>query len=277
MATKIAVAQFCAGQSVATNLATCIGLMSQACKESAKMIFFPEASDFIANPSEEALALSHPVNGPDPGPFLTGLCAHAKQLGIWCSVGIHEKSSHLGKLYNTHVLINNHGNIVESYRKIHLFDVNIANGPILMESNNTAPGTQLVAPVPTPVGRVGLGICYDLRFPEMALALRKQGAEILTFPSAFTIKTGEAHWEVLLRSRAIETQSYVVAAAQAGKHSEKRASYGHAMIVDPWGKILAQCDGYSEGIAVASVDLASLTRIRAEMPVLHHRRYDIFP
>ncbi|KAF9337335.1 Carbon-nitrogen hydrolase [Podila minutissima] len=277
MATKIAVAQFCAGQSVATNLATCIGLMSQACKESAKMIFLPEASDFIGNPSEEAMTLSHPVIGTDTGPFLTGLCAQAKQLGIWCSVGIHEKSPRSGKLYNTHVLINHRGDIVEAYRKIHLFDVNIANGPILMESNNTVPGTQLVAPVPTPAGRVGLGICYDLRFPEMALALRKQGVEVLTFPSAFTIKTGEAHWEVLLRSRAIETQSYVVAAAQAGKHSEKRASYGHAMIVDPWGKILAECDGHSEGIAVASVDLASLTRIRAEMPVLDHRRYDIFP
>ncbi|KAF9381424.1 Nitrilase [Podila verticillata] len=276
MATRIAVAQLCAGQSVATNLTTCIRLMSQACKESAKMIFFPEASDFIGNPSEEALTLSHPVDG-DIGPFLTGLCAQAKQLGIWCSVGIHEKSPYQGKLYNTHVLINHHGDIVSSYRKIHLFDVNIANGPILMESNNTAPGTQLVAPVPTPAGRVGLGICYDLRFPEMALALRKQGAEMLTYPSAFTVKTGEAHWEVLLRSRAIETQSYVVAAAQAGKHSEKRASYGHAMIVDPWGKVLAECDGHSEGIAVASVDLASLTRIRAEMPVLEHRRYDIFP
>ncbi|KAI9233240.1 MAG: carbon-nitrogen hydrolase [Podila humilis] len=272
------------------------------------MIFFPEASDFIGNPSEEALTLAHPVDG-DTGPFLTGLCAQAKQLGIWCSVGIHEKSPYQGKLYNTHVLINHHGDIVSSYRKIHLFDVNIANGPILMESNNTVSGTRLVAPVPTPAGRVGLGICYDLRFPEMALALRKQGAEILTYPSAFTVKTGEAHWgmffgcesalvlllilsrsfvfisscsticfkEVLLRSRAIETQSYVVAAAQAGKHSDKRASYGHSMIVDPWGKVLAECDGHSEGIAVAFVDLASLTRIRAEMPVLEHRRYDIFP
>ncbi|KFH65791.1 hypothetical protein MVEG_07894 [Podila verticillata NRRL 6337] len=276
MATRIAVAQFCAGQSVATNLTTCIRLMSQACKESAKMIFFPEASDFIGNPSEEALTLAHPVDG-DTGPFLTGLCAQAQQLGIWCSVGIHEKSPYQDKLYNTHVLINHHGDIVSSYRKIHLFDVNIANGPILMESNNTVSGTQLVAPVPTPAGRVGLGICYDLRFPEMALALRKQGAEILTYPSAFTVKTGEAHWEVLLRSRAIETQSYVVAAAQAGKHSDKRASYGHSMIVDPWGKVLAECDGHSEGIAVAFVDLASLTRIRAEMPVLEHRRYDIFP
>ncbi|KAF9406941.1 Carbon-nitrogen hydrolase, partial [Podila epigama] len=193
MATRIAVAQFCAGQSVSVNLATCIRLMGQACKASAKMVFFPEASDFIGNPPEDALKLSCSL-GKDKGPFLAGLCAEAKQLQMWCSVGIHEKSSLPGKLYNTHVLIDDKGDIVESYRKIHLFDVNIENGPILMESNTTAAGDKVVAPVSTPVGRVGLGICYDLRFPEMALALRRQGADILTYPSAFTVKTGEAHW-----------------------------------------------------------------------------------
>ncbi|KAF9933931.1 Nitrilase [Modicella reniformis] len=176
-----------------------------------------------------------------------------------------------------HVLINDEGSVVESYRKIHLFDVDIANGPRLMESQSTVAGNSIVPPVSTPVGKVGLGICYDLRFPEMALELRRQGAEILTYPSAFTVKTGEAHWEVLLRSRAIETQSYVVAAAQVGKHSEKRSSYGHAMIVDPWGKVVAECDGQEEeAIAVAPIDFAALERIRLEMPVMNHRRYDIF-
>ncbi|KAF9350861.1 8-oxoguanine glycosylase ogg1 [Mortierella sp. AD094] len=271
---KIAVAQFCGGQSVSANLSTCIRLMGQASKQAAKMIFLPEASDFIGNPSEEALTLSHPL---DSGPFLQGVCAEAKQLGIWCAVGIHEQSPFPGRLYNTHVLINDQGSIVESYRKIHLFDVDIQGGARLMESQNTVAGDKLVAPVSSPVGKVGLGICYDLRFPELALGLRKQGAEILTFPSAFTVKTGEAHWEVLLRSRAIETQSYVVAAAQVGKHSEKRFSYGHAMIVDPWGKVIAECDGENEGLAVAPIDLSWLERIRAEIPVMSHRRYDVFP
>ncbi|KAF9364827.1 Nitrilase [Mortierella sp. NVP85] len=145
-----------------------------------------------------------------------------------------------------------------------------------MESQSTVAGERIVPPVTTPVGKVGLGICYDLRFPELALELRRQGAEILTFPSAFTIKTGEAHWEVLLRSRAIETQTYVVAAAQVGKHSEKRSSYGHAMIVDPWGRIVAECDGQEEGVAVASMDFEALERIRLEMPVMNHRRYDTY-
>ncbi|KAF9961605.1 Nitrilase [Mortierella alpina] len=271
---KIAVAQFCGGPSVTANLATCIHLMGQASSQAAKMIFFPEASDFIGNPPEEALTLAHPLTS---GPFLTGLCAEAKQLGIWCSVGLHEKSPIAGRLYNTHVVINDQGAIVESYRKIHLFDVDILNGPRLMESSITVAGGQLVPPVQTPIGRVGLGICYDLRFPEMALGLRKAGAEILTYPSAFTVKTGQAHWEVLLRSRAIETQSYVVAAAQVGEHSSKRTSYGHAMIVDPWGRVVGECDGENEGIAVVSVDLQTLQRIRMEMPVMNHRRYDVFP
>ncbi|KAF9080553.1 Nitrilase [Mortierella sp. AD031] len=270
---KIAVAQFCGGQSVTANLATCARLMRLASSQGAKVVFFPEASDFIGNPPEEALTLAHPLVS---SPFLRGLCDEAKQLGIGCSVGVHEQSPIQGRLYNTHVLINDQGSIIESYRKIHLFDVDIAQGPRLMESNNTLAGDRIVPPVSTPVGKIGLGICYDLRFPEMALALRKQGAEILTYPSAFTIKTGEAHWEVLLRSRAIETQCYVVAAAQVGQHSEKRASYGHAMIVDPWGKVCAKCDGQEEGIAVASVDLPTLERIRTEMPVLNHRRDDIF-
>ncbi|KAI8350425.1 nitrilase [Mortierella sp. GBAus27b] len=270
---KIAVAQFRGGSSVSANLATCIRLMGQASKEAAKMVFFPEASDFIGNPTSEALELSHPLPS---GQFLEGICAEAKQLGIWCSVGIHEKSPFPGRLYNTHVLINDQGSVVESYRKIHLFDVDIANGPRLMESQNTAAGDRIVPPVSTPVGKVGLGICYDLRFPELALDLRRQGADILTYPSAFTIKTGEAHWEVLLRSRAIETQTYVVAAAQVGKHSEKRSSYGHAMIVDPWGRIVAECDGQEEAIAFAPIDFAALERIRLEMPVMSHRRNDIF-
>ncbi|KAG0047066.1 Carbon-nitrogen hydrolase [Gryganskiella cystojenkinii] len=218
---RIAVAQFCGGQSVTANLTKCIGLIAKASQEAAK--------------------------SPFPG-----------------------------RLYNTHVLINDQGSIVESYRKIHLFDVDIKNGPQLIESRNTAAGDKIVSPVQSPVGKIGLSICYDLRFPELSLELRHRGAEILTYPSAFTIKTGEAHWEVLLRSRAIETQSYVVAAAQVGQHSEKRSSYGHAMIVDPWGKVVAQLDGQEEGIAVANVDLVSLARIRVEMPVLNHRRHDIF-
>ncbi|KAF9921425.1 Carbon-nitrogen hydrolase [Linnemannia zychae] len=248
--------------------------MRAASSQGARLIFFPEASDFIGNPPEEALTLAQPIDA-TKSVFLKGLCDEAKSLGIGCSVGVHEQSPHHGRLYNTHVLISDQGAISASYRKIHLFDVDIANGPRLMESNNTVAGDKIVPPITTPIGKVGLSICYDLRFPELAHALRRKGAEILTYPSAFTVKTGEAHWEVLLRSRAIETQCYVVAAAQVGKHSEKRISYGHAMIVDPWGRVCAECDG-QEGIAIAEIDLPTLERIRTEMPVLNHKRNDIF-
>ncbi|KAF9585241.1 Carbon-nitrogen hydrolase, partial [Lunasporangiospora selenospora] len=125
------------------------------------MVFFPEASDFIGNPTEEALELSHPIE--PPGPFLAGICSQAKELGVWCSVGIHEKSPFPDRLYNTHVVVNDEGSIVDAYRKIHLFDVDILNGPRLLESKNTLAGDRVVDPVPTPVGKVGLAICYDLR------------------------------------------------------------------------------------------------------------------
>ncbi|KAF9973427.1 Carbon-nitrogen hydrolase [Actinomortierella ambigua] len=285
---QVAVAQFRGSTSVASNLATCTRLMQQAANKASKMIFFSEASDFIGNPPQEAHTLAASLEGEDGGMFLNGIRREAGQLGLWVSVGIHEKSNTPGKLYNTHVVIDDKGSIVEKYRKIHLFNVDIANGPRLMESDSTVAGEEVVHPVKTPVGQVGLAICYDLRFPELAASLRSKGAEILTYPSAFTPLTGQAHWEVLLRSRAIETQSYVIAAAQVGKHTEKRSSYGHAMIVDPWGRILAECSGMKDEktggnssedsdddeaeIATAVIDHNLLAKTRLEMPVWSHRR-----
>lgn len=134
-------------------------------------------------------------------------------------------------LFSFHPVIGDTGRILSVYRKIHLFDVDIENGDKLLESAHTIPGSEIVKPVSTPFGRIGLAICYDLRFPEHSCILQKEGMDILTYPSAFTVKTGVAHWEPLLRSRAIETQSYVVAAAQYGKHTSSRSTYGHAMVL----------------------------------------------
>uniref|UniRef100_A0A8D2J3T0 Nitrilase 1 n=1 Tax=Varanus komodoensis TaxID=61221 RepID=A0A8D2J3T0_VARKO len=167
------------------------------------------------------------------------------------------------------------GAIVAAYRKTHLFDVELEGRVSLQESAFTNPGPEIVPPVSTPAGKVGLAVCYDLRFPEMSLALAQAGAELLTYPSAFTVPTGCAHWEVLLRARAIETQSYVVAAAQTGKHHQRRSSYGHTMVVDPWGSIVAQC-GEGPGLCYAEIDLAYLRRVRQEMPVWDHRRTDLY-
>ncbi|XP_061664447.1 deaminated glutathione amidase isoform X2 [Syngnathoides biaculeatus] len=165
------------------------------------------------------------------------------------------------------------GEIVSTYRKCHLFDVELPEkGVSLNESAFTIPGDSLAAPVQTPVGQLGLGVCYDLRFPEFSLALRKSGADILTFPSAFTEATGAAHWEVLLRARAIENQCYVLAAAQVGRHHAKRSSYGHALAVDPWGAVIADCGGERAGVALVEVDLEKIRTVRGNMPLQKHRR-----
>ncbi|KAJ1553711.1 Carbon-nitrogen hydrolase [Nowakowskiella sp. JEL0078] len=283
-----AVGQFRATSLVAENTSNCIKLIQKAASKGAKMIFLPEASDFIASSGDQVCKylynlkfsahsnLDH-LSQTLSNSFVSELSLAAKENKIFISVGLHEKSSHQSRVYNTHIVINDQGQISKTYRKLHLFDVEIANGPILMESKTTLPGDAVVDPVDTPIGRVGLGICYDLRFPEFSILLRRKGAQIITFPSAFTEKTGKAHWESLLRSRAIETQCYVIAAAQIGQHNEKRASFGRAMIVDPWGEIKADCgDEIEPDVSIAKIDLNLLESIRESMPIFSHRRHDVY-
>ncbi|KAG2233067.1 hypothetical protein INT48_009193 [Thamnidium elegans] len=271
-----AVGQFCATSAVSLNKSICRDLISRAANLGAKMIFLPEASDFISINKQETLSLTTTLENSE---FLLGLQETAKKENVWVSVGLHESTSSIpSKVYNTHVIINSQGNIISKYRKIHLFNVDIENGPRLMESDSTLPGDEMLDPVQTPLGKLGLETCYDMRFSELSIALTRRGAELLAFPSAFTIKTGMAHWEILLRARAIETQTYVFAAAQIGQHNEKRTSYGNSMIVDPWGTVLSKCnDSTIPSIAIATIDLDYLKKIRAEMPVMNHRRNDIYP
>lgn len=187
-----------------------------------------------------------------------------------------EDSSKSDRVFNRHLLIDSDGNTVEQYNKLHLFDIfgEVVASPIV-ESSWTIPGTKVVPPAATPVGNLGLALCYDMRFPEMSLCLAKQGAHILSYPSAFTRNTGLAHWEPLLRARAIETQCYVVAAAQTGQPYPKLAFYGHAMVVDPWGQIIASCHEGTD-VCLANIDLDYLKSIRKQMPVWSHRRTDVY-
>ena len=197
---------------------------------------------------------------------------------VWLSVGgVHTKTQEDSeKINNSHLVISSTGDIVSCYNKTHLFDVNIPGSVSLSESSYVTPGDTITPPVTTPLGQLGLGVCYDLRFGEHSQCLVRSGAEILTFPSAFTVNTGMAHWETLLRARAVETQCYVIAAAQTGQHNERRSSYGHSMIVDPWGVVTAQC-GEGVGVATADIDLDYLARVRRNMPVQQHRRHDLYP
>ncbi|XP_073493705.1 deaminated glutathione amidase [Phyllobates terribilis] len=271
----IAVCQMTSTSDKEKNFSTCSRLVQEASAHRACMVFLPEACDYIGGSTEETLNLAETLQG-DLIQRYSGL---ARDCSVWLSLGgFHEKGSDWDKdrrISNSHVILNPEGHIVSVYRKAHLFDVELQSGITLWESGFTVPGDEIVPPVSTPGGKVGLAVCYDLRFPEMSLVLSREGAEILTYPSAFTVTTGLAHWEVLLRARAIENQCYVVAAAQTGVHNAHRTSYGHAMVVDPWGVVVAQCtDG--TGLCYAEIDLPYLQRVRREMPVQDHRRPDLY-
>ncbi|EFJ42479.1 hypothetical protein VOLCADRAFT_66991 [Volvox carteri f. nagariensis] len=266
---RIAVAQMTAGGDQAANLNTCARLAKEAVEAGCRMLFLPECFSFIGENQGESVAAAQPLTGP----LMTAYRELARSLGLWMSLGgFQEEGPDPRHIYNTHVVVDSNGDLAARYRKIHLFDVDVPNGPVLMESRSTAPGSEAVV-VDTPAGRLGLTTCYDLRFPELFAHLTwERGAQILAVPSAFTVVTGAAHWEVLLRARAIECQSYVVAAAQAGRHNARRESYGHALVVDPWGTVVARLsDPRVTGIAVADVDLGHLGRVREKMPCQLHR------
>ncbi|KAM9827802.1 deaminated glutathione amidase [Neosynchiropus ocellatus] len=268
-----AVCQLTATPDKESNFSACQEMIEQARLQGASMVFLPEGFDYIGSSREETLALSESLSGETVSRY----SQMAKKLEIWLSLGgFHERGHDWEsdrRIYNSHILINDKGEVVSVYRKAHLFDVELPEkGVSLKESAFTIPGPSLMPPIQTPIGKVGLGICYDIRFPELSCALQRKGAEILTFPSAFTVATGAAHWEVLLRARAIETQCFVLAAAQVGAHHEKRSSHGHAMAVDPWGEVMADCGGEKPGLRLVEINLEKLHNTRRNMPTQLHRR-----
>lgn len=266
---KIAVAQMRSVDDAEANLAQCRTLVKEAVKQGAALLSLPECFEYMGIPGKgDALKAAQPLSGP----LLSQYRELAKAEGIWLSLGgFHEASPEPEKMYNTHVIVDSGGEIVASYRKLHLFDVDYDGG--FRESATTIKGQEALLVRDTPVGNIGVTTCYDLRFPELYTALRRAGANVLLVPSAFMPSTGEAHWHVLLRARAIETQCYVAAAAQAGRHNEKRASFGHALIVDPWGKVVCDLGAEGTGIGISVIDPELLDSVRTRMPVLEHRRY----
>ncbi|XP_068490572.1 deaminated glutathione amidase, chloroplastic/cytosolic isoform X2 [Phaseolus vulgaris] len=234
---RVAAAQMTSVSDLAANFATCSGLVKEAASAGAKLLCFPEAFSYVGTKDGDSVSVAQPLDGP----IMNQYCSLARESSIWLSLGgFQEKGSDPQHLCNTHVIVDETGKIRSSYRKIHLFDVDVPGGRVYKESSFTEPGKDIVA-VDSPIGRLGLSVCYDLRFPEMYQLLRFQHeAQVLLVPSAFTKVTGAAHWEILLRARAIETQCYVIAAAQTGKHGDKRESYGDTLIIDPWGTIVGR-------------------------------------
>ena len=273
--TLIAVCQMQSTDSKDANRDQARGLIERAKARGAKVVFLPECFDFVGTSKASVASAAETLQ--DKTIKFYSETAAAKNL--WLSLGgFHEKPNDFEsdpRIYNSHILIDNKGKISAVYRKTHLFDVDIKDGVTLKENDHTRPGPCVVPPVKTPAGNMGLAICYDLRFPELSIVLAQMGADILSFPSAFTIPTGMAHWHALLRSRAIENQCYVVAAAQVGKHNEKRASYGHALVVDPWGCVIAECSNKPD-VVFAEIDVEYLSKVRREMPVWSHRRHDLY-
>ncbi|PFH55842.1 hypothetical protein XA68_17526 [Ophiocordyceps unilateralis] len=284
MATLAAVGQLCSTASPKANLEQCVRLVAGAAAGGAKMLFLPEASDYVAPDGQTALALAEPQA---TSSFVLGLRAAARQHKVAIHVGIHDVGKEDERLRNRALYITESGQVDESasYDKVHVFDYGT-----LRESATVQPGLSLTAPFSTPVGRIGSLICFDVRFPEASQALSRwrasPPAQVLTYPSAFTVRTGAAHWEVLLRARAIECQSWVVAAAQVGRHNERRASFGRSIVVDPWGSVKLRLAGVvddageaEEGavgeLGFVEIDAAEADRVRAEMPL--RRRTDVFP
>lgn len=266
----IAVCQMTSTVDKEQNFAVCKALIEKANSRGVQMVFFPECFDYVGESWKHSVEMSESLDGD----LMSRYKVLAKKHGLWLSLGGFHQKNDLKTLKNTHVLINSDGELAGSYVKLHMFDIDLKELR-LHESDFTSPGQVITPPIETPIGKIGLSICYDLRFPELSIALTKQGAQILTYPSAFMEPTGVAHWESLLRSRAIENQCYVVAAAQVGKHNHKRSSYGHTMVVDPWGTIIAECSK-GTGMCLAEIDLDFLEKVRREMPVWNHRRSDLY-
>jgi deaminated glutathione amidase len=261
-----AAVQMLASSDKAANLDEARRWIRAAASKGARVVALPEVFIWRGNKGEEIKSAE-----PIPGPTSQELANLARELGIYLLGGsILEEVSGSEKAYNTSLLFGPQGNLLASYRKIHLFDVDLEQGVSVRESDTRAFGDTIVVAA-TELCPMGLTICYDIRFPELYRGLATQGAQLIFVPSAFTAYTGKAHWEPLLRARAIENQVYVIAPGQFGKSTKSFETHGHSMIVDPWGKILGELpDG--PGIVMAEIDLDYLAKIRAELPALKHVR-----
>lgn len=260
--------QLCAGRDVAANVAAASALIREAAAGGARYIQTPEVTTLIEPEGKRLFAATEPE---ETSGALAAFRELAAELGVWLHIGSMGVLLSSEKIANRAFLIRPDGTIAARYDKIHMFDVQLPGGESYRESKNFAPGdTAVVADLPW--GRLGITICYDLRFAHLYRALAKAGAQMLAIPAAFTVPTGEAHWHALMRARAIETGCWVLAAAQAGTHESGRKTYGHSLVVSPWGEVVAEADGVHPSVIFADVELKQTEEARRRIPALEHDR-----
>jgi predicted amidohydrolase len=253
------------------NLATALAAIEEAARAGAAYVLTPEMTNIMEIERDRLFAT---IADEELDPTLAAMRQAARKLSIYIHIGSLAVKASPEKAANRSFLIDRGGDVVARYDKIHMFDVDLANGESYRESRNYRAG-ELAVVADLPWGRLGVTVCYDLRFPALYRALAEAGASFLSIPAAFTRQTGEAHWHVLLRARAIENGCFVFAAAQGGKHENGRETFGHSLVVDPWGKILAE-GGTEPGVILADVDPAQVTAARSRIPsLLHGRRFEL--
>lgn len=266
---RVALLQMTSGIDPALNAAGLVAGLEAAAAGGAAIAFTPEMTGLLDRDRKRAAAT---IVGEADDIVLAAAREAAARLGLWVQLGslALRPGGDETRYVNRGFLIDDEGAIRARYDKLHLFDVDLATGESWRESSAYAPGEGAVV-AETPPGKLGLSICYDMRFPDLYRALSDAGAEILAVPAAFTVPTGQAHWHVLLRARAIEAGCFVIAAAQVGTHEDGRATYGHSLVIDPWGEVLLDM-GEAPGVGFAEIDLDRLRDIRARIPALKHRR-----
>lgn len=266
---KVAAIQLNSQQDYQENLETTLSLMRSAIRESkAQLLVLPENCFCFGASGLMELVRNNAV-------VLEAICGFCQKEKVAVVVGSMPVEAEAARYWSQSILISPEGKVIQRYNKVHLFDASVADAHgAYRESDQYQAGNRVA--VGTVLGaQLGLSICYDLRFPALYQSMRMQGAEVLTVPAAFTYVTGQAHWEVLIRTRAVETQCFVVAANQCGSHSKGRSTWGHSMIVDPWGRVLAEC-GQEPSYCVAELDFSVLTEVRRKMPITEHLRPDVY-
>jgi deaminated glutathione amidase len=266
--TRIALFQSSTGIDPQTSARSLEQSIAKAAEGGAEMLFTPEMSGLLDRDSGRA---AKNVRAEDDDEVLAACRDAARKHHIWLHLGSLAVSAENGKVANRGFVIDREGSVRARYDKIHLFDVDLPTGESWRESNTYSPGSNVVVVNGTPVGKLGLTICYDLRFPSLFARLAEADADVIAVPAAFTVPTGKAHWHVLLRARAIEAGLFVVAAAQVGHHEDGRNTFGHSLVVDPWGEILLDM-GEGAGVAFADIDLKRISDVRSRIPALNHRR-----